>query len=242
MPVSQRVQRDGKGVVRMTDAPATGALLRQGVNLERATLAWNAVGIVVLAVAAIMARSVALAGFGLDSLVEIGASIVVLWELAGVGEARQRRALRLIGYAFIALAAYIAVQTTIVLATGHHPAHSRLGIVWTAVTAAVMFGLAAAKGRTGRALHNPVLQTEARVTFVDGLLAAAVLVGLTLNAALGAWWADPLAGLVIVVYGLREARVALCDRPPRGLRENRQRANAVDDVLARSEGLEPPTF
>jgi len=196
-------------VVRMTDAAGAQRLLRRGVNLERVTLAWNVVGIVVLAVAAIAARSVALAGFGLDSLVEIGASIVVLWELAGLGEERQRRALRLIGYAFIALAVYIGVQSTIVLATDHHAAHSRLGIAWTAVTAAAMFALAAAKGRTGRALDNPVLATEARVTFVDGLLATAVLVGLTLNAALGAWWADPLAGFVIVFYGLREARTAL---------------------------------
>ena len=80
------------------------ALLRRGVNLERVTLAWNVVGIVVLAFAAIAARSVALAGFGLDSLVEIGASTVVLWELSGIGEQRQRRALRLIGAAFVALA------------------------------------------------------------------------------------------------------------------------------------------
>ena len=90
-----------------------------------------------LAVSAIGARSVALAGFGLDSLVEIGASIVVLWELAGTGEARQARALRLIGAAFVALAIYVAVQSTIVLATAYHPRHSRLGIAWTSVTAAV---------------------------------------------------------------------------------------------------------
>jgi divalent metal cation (Fe/Co/Zn/Cd) transporter len=191
----------------MTDAAMTDqALLRRGVNLERATLAWNVVGIAVLAVAAIAARSVALAGFGLDSLVEIGASTVVLWELSGAGQHRQRRALRLIGTAFIALAIYIAAQSTVVLVTGYHPRHSLVGIGWTAVTAGVMFALAAGKAKTGRALNNPVLQTEGRVTFVDGLLAAAVLVGLSLNASLGAWWADPLAGFVIVLYGLREAQ------------------------------------
>ena len=182
------------------------ALLRRGVNLERATLAWNVVGIAVLAVAAIAARSVALAGFGLDSLVEIGASTVVLWELSGAGQHRQRRALRLIGTAFIALAIYIAAQSTVVLVTGYHPRHSLVGIGWTAVTAGVMFALAAGKAKTGRALNNPVLQTEGRVTFVDGLLATAVLVGLALNAGFGAWWADPLAGFVIVFYGLKEAQ------------------------------------
>lgn len=191
----------------MTDDALTApALLRRGVNLERVTLAWNAVGIVVLAFAAIAARSVALAGFGLDSLVEIGASTVVLWELSGTGQQRQRRALRLIGAAFVALAVYIAVQSTVVLVSGYHPQHSLLGIAWTAITAAVMFALAAGKVSTGRALNNWVLQTEGRVTFVDGLLATAVLVGLVLNAGFGAWWADPLAGFVIVFYGLKEAR------------------------------------
>ncbi len=101
---------------------------------------------------------------------------------------------------------YIATQSTVVLVTGYHPRRSLIGIGWTAATAMVMFGLAAAKARTGRALNDPVLQTEGRVTFVDGVLAAAVLFGLVLNAALDAWWADPLAGFVIAIYGLREAR------------------------------------
>ena len=181
-------------------------LLRRGRLLEAITLCWNVVGIVVLAVAAIRARSVALAGFGLDSLIEIGASTVVLWELAGTGEQRQRRALRLIGGAFFLLALYLAVQSAIVLATGYHPRHSALGVAWTAATAAVMFALAAGKSRTGKALHNPVLLTEGRVTLVDGILASAVLTGLALNAAAGLWWADPLAALVIVGYALLEAR------------------------------------
>lgn len=174
--------------------------------MEYATLAWNVVGIVVLAVAAVSARSVALAGFGLDSLIEIGASIVVIWELSGTGEARRRRALRLIGVGFGLLAVYLVVQSSWVLATGFHPRHSPLGIAWTAVTAAVMFALAAGKARTGRALNNPVLQAEGRVTLIDGILALAVLVGLVFNAALGWWWADPIAGYVLVFYALREVR------------------------------------
>lgn len=182
------------------------ALLRRGRVLEGITLGWNVVGIVVLAVAAINARSVALAGFGLDSLIEIGASVVVLWELSGIGEERQRRALRLIGSAFLALAGYLVLQSALVLATGYRPHHSVLGIIWTAVTSVTMFALAAGKARTGRALGNQVLATEGRVTLVDGILAAAVLAGLVLNAAAGLWWADPLAALVIVFYALREAK------------------------------------
>jgi divalent metal cation (Fe/Co/Zn/Cd) transporter len=181
-------------------------LLRRGRVLEGITLGWNVAGIAVLALAAVAARSVALAGFGLDSLIEIGASTVVLWELSGSGEERQRRALRLIGGAFLALAAYLTIQSVLVLATGYRPGPSVPGIVWTALTAAVMFALAAGKARTGRALGNPVLTTEGRVTLVDGILAVAVLAGLALNAAAGWWQADPVAALVIVFYALREAR------------------------------------
>jgi divalent metal cation (Fe/Co/Zn/Cd) transporter len=188
-----------------------GALLRHGRVLESVTLGWNVAGIVVLAVAAVAARSVALAGFGLDSLIEIGASTVVLWELSGSGEDRQRRALRLIGGAFVALAAYLTIQSILVLVIGYRPGHSVPGIAWTALTAVAMFALAAGKARTGKALGNPVLMTEGRVTLVDGILAVAVLTGLVLNAAAGWWWADPLAALVIVFYALREAREIFLD-------------------------------
>jgi divalent metal cation (Fe/Co/Zn/Cd) transporter len=190
--------------VTSTDDTARRTLLRRGFALEYITLGWNVVGIVVLAVAAIGARSVALAGFGLDSLIEIGASTVVIWELSGTGEERQKRALKLIGVGFALLAVYLLVQSTWVLATGFRPHHSPLGIAWTAVTTAVMFALAAGKARTGAALDNPVLRTEGRVTLIDGLLAAAVLLGLVLNTTLGWWWADPAAGYVLVYYAVRE--------------------------------------
>lgn len=181
-------------------------LLRRGRALEAATLGWNVIGIVVLAIAAAQARSVALVGFGLDSLIEIGASTVVLWELAETGGHRQQRALRLIGLAFLTLAGYLIVQTAVVFGTGFRPDASPLGIAWSAITAVAMFGLAAGKTRTGRHLGNPVLTAEGRITVIDGLLACAVLLGLALNAVLNWWWADPAAGLVIVYYALSEAR------------------------------------
>ncbi|MEV6117481.1 cation transporter [Streptomyces sp. NPDC052109] len=191
----------------MTTAHDTARLLlRRGFALEYITLGWNLIGLGVLALAAVTAKSVALAGFGLDSLIEIGASTVVIWELSGTGEDRRRRALRLIGVGFALLAGYLVVQSTVVLATGFHPRHSPLGIAWTAATAAVMFALAAGKVRTGAALNNPVLRTEGRVTLIDGLLAVAVLLGLALNSALGWWWADPAAGYVLVHYAVREVR------------------------------------
>lgn len=196
----------------MTGLPAKKEqrrLLRRGRLLETATLGWNVVGVFVLALAAVEARSVALAGFGLDSLIEIGASTVVLWELADVDQERRHRAMRLIGFAFVGLAVYLAIQSTVVLALGFHPRHSPLGIVWTGVTAVVMFALAAGKANTGAALGNRVLSAEGRITMIDGILATAVLAGLVLNAILGWWWADPLAGYVLLYYAIREAREAL---------------------------------
>ena len=193
----------------MTPGAGGGRLLARGRRLELATLGWNVVGVVVAAVAAVPARSVALAGFGLDSLIEVAASTVVLWELAGVDEARRDRALRLIGLAFVALAVYLAVQSTVVLVLGVRPGHSPIGIFWTSVTAVVMFLLAAGKARTGAALGNAVLVAEGRITLVDGILATAVLVGLVSNAVAGWWWADPLAGYVLLYYAVREAKVLL---------------------------------
>jgi divalent metal cation (Fe/Co/Zn/Cd) transporter len=187
----------------------TRMLLRRGLRLEYATLSWNVVGTVVLLIAAVAAGSVALAGFGVDSMIEIVASAVVVWQLEGeVGAGRERRALRIIAVAFVLLAIYIAAQTIVVLGSRSHPGHSALGISWLAVTVLVMFALAASKRDTGRRLGNPVLLTEARVTIIDAALAAAVLLGVVLNAAAGWWWADPLSALVILVYGLREARHA----------------------------------
>ncbi len=180
-------------------------LLRRGSTLEALTLAWNVVGVVILAVLALAARSVALLGFGLDSLVEIGASVVVLWELRAVGATRERRALAMIAVAFTAISLYLAAQSSADLASGAHPHHSPAGIAWTGATAVAMFVLAREKGRVGRATQRPVLLRESRVTYVDGLLAVSILVGLSLNALAGWWWADPASTYVIVVYGLREA-------------------------------------
>ncbi|MGT2426118.1 cation transporter [Amnibacterium kyonggiense] len=190
----------------MTDgALSARQLLRTGYVLEGVTLGWNVVGVALLGVLAIRSGSTALAGFGLDSLIEIGASIVVLWELSGTGAARQRRALRLIAVAFVLLAAYLLVACATALVTAHRPDGPVGGAVWSATTAVVMFTLAALKTRTGRALGNPVLVTEGRVTCVDGLLATAVLIGVGLDGLVGWWWADPLAGLIIVYYAAREA-------------------------------------
>jgi divalent metal cation (Fe/Co/Zn/Cd) transporter len=183
-------------------------LLQRGLLLEYATLGWNVVGSAVVLLAAWSARSVALAGFGLDSLIEIFASVIVVWQLKGIGQTREKTALRLIGGAFFLLALYILAQSAWTLAVRTHPLPSPLGLLWLAATFVVMLLLAHGKRLTGRALGNAVLSAEARVTLIDAALAGAVLVGIGLNALLGWWWADPLAGLVIVYYGVKEGREA----------------------------------
>jgi divalent metal cation (Fe/Co/Zn/Cd) transporter len=183
----------------------TRSLLRRGLLLEFATLGWNVVGTVIMIVAAARAHSIALAGFGLDSLIEILASLIVIWQLRDVNRRRERIALRALAVAFAALAVYVLIGSSYTLAIGRHPDPSAGGLVWLAATVAAMLLLASGKLATGRRLNNAVLLTEARVTLIDAYLASAVLVGVGLNAALGWWWADPVSGLVIVFYGVREA-------------------------------------
>jgi divalent metal cation (Fe/Co/Zn/Cd) transporter len=192
----------------MNKLPAPEVLLKRGLSLEYFTLLWNVVGIFITAVAAIKARSIALGGFGLDSLIEIGASTVVIWELTSTKEDIRPKALRLIGIGFYLIAAYIFLQVVFLLINDSHPAVSGLGIVWTAITFIAMSLLANAKRITGHQLKNPVLITEGKVTQVDAYLAASVLVGLLLNAAFHWWWADLASALIIVYYGLKEGRAA----------------------------------
>jgi divalent metal cation (Fe/Co/Zn/Cd) transporter len=182
------------------------ASVNRGTRLEIATLTWNIAGVCVLAWSALAARSVALGGFGLDSLIEIGASTIVIWELRGEDALRTRRALRAIGFAFASLATYLAVQGILVLVTQYHAGESGLGLSWTGLTAVVMLLLARAKGRVGRELNNAVLASEARVTMVDSVLAASIFIGVGAHALLGWWWADPLGGFVLAVYAVMECR------------------------------------
>lgn len=184
-------------------------LLRRGVRLEYATLGWNVAGAPLMLWLGQGARSSALIGFGLDSLIEIAASVVVLWQLKGAERGREPAALRLIGVCFLALAAYIALQAASTLLTAQRPSPSAAAMGWLALTCAVMTALAWGKRETGRTLGNPVLMAEARVTLIDAVLAASVLAGVALNAGFGWWWADPLAGLAIVGYGAAEGRAAL---------------------------------
>jgi len=178
--------------------------------LEYATIAWN-LGEAVLTIGlGVAAGSLALVGFGTDSIIEVFASSVVVWHVRPGHETdrpeRTRLALRLVAAAFALLALILGVIAIRDLVTGRRAGESPIGIAYLAVTAVVMFALAVAKRRTARRLDSAPLRSEAAMTFLDGILSTATLTGLALNAAFDWWWADPAAALIVAVAAANEAR------------------------------------
>lgn len=190
------------------DAVESTALLRRGELLARLTIAWNVVEALVAVGAGIVAGSIALVGFGLDSLIEVFAASVVLWELRGRDGEREARALRLIGGSFFALALYVTVESVWDLAGGREAETSMVGIVLAAVSLAVMPALAFAKRRVGEAAGSRVLVADSKETLLCAWLSLILLVGLGLNASVGWWWSDPVAALGIAALAVREGREA----------------------------------
>lgn len=181
-----------------------------GRRLQWATIGWNSLEVFVTIGLGLAARSLALIAFGLDSLVEVFASLVVIWHMhpgaAGHAEHRDRRAMRLVGAAFAVLAVYLVVAGVRQLVTGDRPDSSIAGIAYLLVTAFVMFSLARWKRRIGTALGSEPFGAEASMTFLDGCLATSILGALALNLVFGWWWADPVAALLIGAVAAREAR------------------------------------
>lgn len=193
----------------MPTSPAEGAdqmarLRRRGFWLEYASMAWMTAEAAVAISAGVIASSIALVGFGLDSVIEFAAAVIVVWQLRGEGEDRETRPVRLIGVTFFALAVYLTVQSARDLAGHAHPEQSTAGLAVAAAALIVMPLLAAAKRRTGRALGNQTLIADSAESAFCAFTAAAALLGVGLNAWLGWWWADPAAGLVIAALAVRE--------------------------------------
>ena len=182
-------------------------LMRRGIRLEWATNGWNAMEVVVTISLGLAAHSLALVAFGLDSLIEVFASTVVIVHLrrgSGADGRPPGRALRLIAGAFFALGAFLVVAGVRSLVIGTRPEESPLGIAYLALTAFVMFGLSIAKRQTARHLESEPLHAEAAMTFLDGCLCVGILTALVLNLTLGWWWTDALATLVIAALAIRE--------------------------------------
>ena len=175
--------------------------------LEYTTTAWNVVEAIVAISTGIAAGSLGLVAFGLDSCVEVFASIVVLWHLRGHHDdgARSRRAMRLIAGAFALLAAYLGFQAARTLVGGAEPSRTWVGLVFLAATVVVMVLLAWGKRRAGHELGNEPLITNATMTLLDGGLAAATLVAVFVAVEFGWWWADAAAAGVVAIVAAREA-------------------------------------
>lgn len=181
-------------------------LRRRGFLLEYASIAWMVAEATVAITAGILARSIALTGFGLDSVIEMAAAIVVIWQLRGEarGQDRDTRAVRLIAITFFALAAYLTTESIRDLAGHAQPSPSTAGLAIAAAALLVMPALAIAKRRTGQALGSRTLIADSHETAFCAYTAAATLLGVGLNTWAGWWQADPIAGLVIAALAVKE--------------------------------------
>jgi divalent metal cation (Fe/Co/Zn/Cd) transporter len=186
-------------------------LVRRAKVLAWLGVGWHGVEAAVAVGAGVAAGSIALVGFGADSLIEGVAGFVVLWRFAAsraASEDAERRAQKLIGASFYVIAAYVAVEAARTLLGGHHPEVSYVGIVLAAVTLLTMPPLAMAKARVGERLGSSATKSEGRQNLLCAYLSAALLVGLGANAIAGWWWADPAVALVIAAVAVREGHEA----------------------------------
>jgi divalent metal cation (Fe/Co/Zn/Cd) transporter len=177
-------------------------LRRRGFWLEYASMGWMVVEAGVAITAGVIASSIALIGFGLDSVIEFFSAVIVVWQLRG--KAPERRAVWLIGVTFCALAVYLIAESIYALATRARPEQSAAGLAVTAAALVIMPGLALAKRRTGQALGNRALIADSAETAFCAFTSAAALLGVGLNGAFGWWWADPAAALVIAGLAVKE--------------------------------------
>lgn len=205
----------------VSDPERRHQLGRRAQLLAATSVAYNIVESFVAITAGIIAGSVALVGFGLDSVVEVSSGMVILWQFRHrMPESRERAALRLMAASFLALAAYVAIESGRALISGHQPAASPVGITLAAASLVVMPFLSWAQRRTGRELGSNAVVADSTQALLCTYLSAVLLVGLLLNATLGWSWADPIAGFVIAVVAVREGLQAwrgegcACGAPP----------------------------
>lgn len=198
-----------------TDPTARRDLLHRARRLAVFTVVWNVVEGVVAITAAVLAGSQALFGFGADSAIESISAAVLTWRLTAErrdphrAEEVERVALRAIGVSFLVLAAYVAFDAVRALVVQDEPSASPVGIVLTSLSLVVMPWLAIRKRRVADALSSRAAVADSQQTWACAWLSAVVLAGLVLNAALGWWWADPVAALAVVVLLVREGREVL---------------------------------
>ena|SRR5258708_368394 len=185
------------------------AIVRHGRRLEYFTIAWNAVEGLVAVIAGVVAGSISLVGFGIDSFIEVISGSVLLWRMSVDAdvprrERNERRALRVVGVCFLLLTAYIAYESALDLRSRRAPEHTIPGIVLACVSLVAMPLLSRAKRKVGRALGSAAMHADAKQTEFCAYLSAILLAGLLLNALFGLWWADPVAALIMVPIVAKE--------------------------------------
>jgi divalent metal cation (Fe/Co/Zn/Cd) transporter len=184
------------------------AYRRRAVQLEYFTVGWNVIEAGVAIIAGVLASSIALVGFGLDSVIETVAAVALLWRLRQRGEweeaAAESRALRIVGATFFLLAAYVTYESVRDLWLRERPQESLIGMVLAGVSLVVMPVLGTAKRRLARRMGSRALAADGMETLLCAYLSFTLLLGLGLNAWLGWWWADPVAALAMVGFMLRE--------------------------------------
>ena len=197
-------------------APAERAeAVHKALNLEYLSLVWNLVETVVGFVAGLASGSIALIGFALDSVVESSSAGVLVWRLRAEGrpgtdpDEIERRAVRIVGWAFVALALYVGGQAVYDLVTEARPDESRVGIVLALVSLVVMPWLAARKRAMAKVIDSRALDADSHQTSLCTFISAVLLLGLAANAGLGWWWADPVAGLGIAALAAKEGHELL---------------------------------
>ena len=195
-----------KAVKSSSATTARAHHLKRGRRLEYFTLGWNMLEAGVAIGAGWLAGSIALVGFGVDSLIESTSGAILLWRLASPahGESREKLALRLVGVSFFLLAAYVCFEAVKSLVTSEEPKTSLLGIVLAVLSLIVMPLLARAKRRVAADIASHALVADSRQTDICAYLSAILLGGLALNALFGWWWADPIAALIMVPIIARE--------------------------------------
>jgi divalent metal cation (Fe/Co/Zn/Cd) transporter len=206
---------------RATSLPAEmrDRLIRRGLHLEYLTLAWNLLEAVIAVSAGILAGSIALVGFGVDSVIEMSSGAILLWRLVSDRdeESRERieaRALQLVGASLLALAAYVAIEAAKTLIEGEAPHTSYIGIGLAIASLIVMPLLARAKRRVAAGIASRALVADSRQTDICAWLSAILLAGLVLNAWLGWWWSDPAAALLMLPFIAKEGIEALKGERP----------------------------
>jgi divalent metal cation (Fe/Co/Zn/Cd) transporter len=203
-----------------TNAAVRTTDLQRGIYLEYLTIAWNILEATVAVVSGVVAGSIALVGFGIDSFIETSSGGILLWRLraehrgANV-EQVERKALKLVGLSFLALAAYVAVDSIRTLLERQHPERSLVGIGVAVLSIVVMPWLAHQKRKTAGKLNSAALDADSRQSSLCAYLSCILLGGLALNAMLGWWWADAVAALLMVPIiakeGLKGLRGESCD-------------------------------